>query len=77
MAESAHNLTVDNAEVIAQWCKGIVVEEIDPDGNRFPGINVQCGIYVKRASLGDWVVLLDNGDFDVMGPNRFTQWLLE
>lgn len=77
MATNAKCVTADNANDIAKWCDGIVVEEIDQEDGRFPGINVQCEEEVKRASLGDWVVQLDNGNFDVMGPNRFVQWLGE
>ena len=57
--------------VIAQWCFGATVEEIDPfSGERFPALNVQCKNEVKRASLYDYIVREKNG-FDVMKPASF------
>lgn len=68
------NLTVraimlrdDNADVLAKWSRGVQVEEIDPFDaeKKFPGLNVQCGDTVKRASLGDFVIKHEDGTYDV------------
>lgn len=71
----AHQLQTDNADVIAAWSKAIRVEEIDPvDSNlKFPGLNVQCGDEVKRASVGDYVIKHDDGTFDVRSAITFAR----
>lgn len=72
---TAHLLQTDNAGVIAAWAKAIMVEEIDPvDSNiKFPGLNVQCGDTVKRASVGDYVIKHDDGTYDVQSALSFTR----
>lgn len=66
-------LEEDNAQVLSQWARGVVVEEIDPfdADKKYPGLNVQCGDTVKRASLGDCVIKHDDGTFDVMSYLAF------
>lgn len=66
-------LEEDNAEVVAQWASAVVVEEIDPfdADKKYPGLNVQCGDTVKRASLGDCVIKHDDGTFDVLTSLEF------
>jgi len=65
----------DNASVLADWCDGVAVEEIDPfNANiKFPALNVPCGDNVKRASLGDYVLKHDDGSFDVKKPIEFAR----
>lgn len=63
----------DNADVISMWVNAVVVEEIDPfdSDKRFPGLNVQCGEDVKRASLGDYVIKHGDGTYDVKSQFEF------
>lgn len=58
----------NTAEDIAQWCKGRVVEEIDAldSSKRFPAVNVPCKDGVKRARIGQAVILCDDGYFEVL-----------
>lgn len=60
-------LTAGNAEELAEWCNGIVVIEHDALDHSVssPGINLQCGEEVKRASVGDTIVN-NNGTFSVI-----------
>ena len=60
-------LTADNITVVAAWCKGRIVEEIDPFTNeRLPALNVVCqNDEVKRARLGRVVQKLEDGSFNV------------
>lgn len=70
--ESAMQFSPELANIVAIWCNGALVEEIDPETNeRFPALNVQCGEDVKRASIGDWVVKKEDKTFEVMGPNEY------
>lgn len=66
-------LTGDNVKVISVWAHAVPVEEIDPfdKDSKSPGLNVQCGDEVKRASLGDYVIQHDDGTFDVSKPLSF------
>lgn len=74
----AMQLTPDNVTVVAIWCKGAIVEEIDPETNeRYPALNVQCGEDVKRASLNDWVIKTEAGEFDVKQPGAYLRHLME
>lgn len=61
-------VTPHTAAEIAEWCGGVLVEEIDPfDSTKTrPGINVPCANEVKRASCG--MVVRQNHDqtFDVV-----------
>lgn len=61
-------LTSENAESVAAWCGGVIVSEYDAIEHSisFPGINIQCGSEVKRASVGQVVILKDDGSFDVL-----------
>lgn len=63
-------LTADNATIVSVWANAVIVEEIDPFDSTltFPGLNVQCGDTVKRASLGDRVLKHGDGTYDVMSP---------
>lgn len=64
-------LSAENAELLAEWCKGVLVVERDALDNNItqPGINVHChdGFVSggKRASVGDTIVRHDDGSFDV------------
>lgn len=68
-------VTAETAEAVAAWCRGLLVEEIDPEDSskRYPALNVQCGDEVKRASLGDYVIKHENGTYDVMGPMAYLE----
>lgn len=71
----AETLTADNATIVSVWAHAVVVQEIDPFDPEmsFPGLNVQCGDQVKRASLGDKVILHDDGTYDVLKPIEFSR----
>lgn len=66
-------------KVVAAWCKGVQVEEIDPFDaeKRYPALNIQTREGVKRASVGDTVVKHDDGSFSVMSPLAFHDLLRE
>lgn len=70
---AAMTLTADNATIVSVWANAMIVEEIDPFDSQktFPGLNVQCGNDVKRASLGDRVVKHGDGTYDVLTPLAF------
>jgi hypothetical protein len=57
----------NTAEEIAEWCGGVVVQEIDAldDTKRFLAVNVPCRYGVMRASQGCLVIKFDDGTFDV------------
>lgn len=61
----AIRLTEDNAEAVAAWCGGQLVEEIDPEhpDEMQPGINVPGSMGNTRASLGMYVVKYSNQFF--------------
>lgn len=63
-------LTESNADEIAEWCGGraVVAHNAIDHNVTSPGVNVPCGEDVKRASLGDTVVLKDDGNFEVYKP---------
>ena len=63
----ARTLTGANAEEIAEWCGGIVVNEHDALDHSVvsPGINLQCGNEIERASVGD-VIVKQDGVFRVV-----------
>jgi hypothetical protein len=76
MDEEAMLLTAETVKVICAWAPAIEVEEINPEtSERYPALNVQCGDDVKRASLNDWVVKKEDGNFDVKKPNEFIHWI--
>lgn len=68
MGAEAKSVTPDTAAAIAEWCGGVLVEEIDSldSSVRRPGINVPCGDQVKRASCGNTVIRKHDGTFDVV-----------
>ncbi len=75
--DEAFVLIHDNVNTVAEWCKGIIVEEINPETDeRYPALNLQCGEDVKRASLGDWIVKKEDGTFDVTKQGDFLQALM-
>lgn len=71
----AETLTADNATIVSVWAHAAIVQEIDPFDPEmsFPGLNVQCGDEVKRASLGDRVIKHSDGTYDVLKPIEFTR----
>jgi hypothetical protein len=63
----ARTVTKKTAAEIAEWCGGVLVETrsaTDPEDKQ-PGINLQCGDEIKRASVGDVVLLKADGTFEV------------
>lgn len=71
----AQTLTADNVTVVSVWAHAVIVQEIDPFDSElsFPGLNVQCGDTVKRASLGDTVIYHQDGTYDVLKPMEFAR----
>lgn len=67
MASSARTLTAENARDVAEWCKGQLVTEHDALDHSVtsPGINLRCGDEIKRASVGDIIILQNNGEFTI------------
>lgn len=61
----ARQLDVENAEELAEWCGGMLVEEINPDDSTQPGINVPTDNGNVRASLTDYILKWDNGAHEV------------
>jgi hypothetical protein len=62
----AVQLTDSNGREIAEWCGGVLVEEIDPFTKHVtPGINVPTRFGNMRASLGDYVFRRVDGSFDM------------
>lgn len=67
MGSEARILTAENATMLAEWCKGMLVNEqdaISPHINT-PGINVPVGDGVERASMGDTIIRKNDGTFRV------------
>lgn len=64
-----------NAEEIAEWCGGQVVEEINPhdETERFVGINIPTLEGVMRASEGDYVIKGVKGEFYPCKPHIFAE----
>lgn len=69
----ANQLTKENAEAIAHWCGGYLVEEINPidDHERFVGINIPTLEGPMRASEGDFVIKGVQGEFYPCKPSIF------
>lgn len=61
----ANELTRENAEAVALWCGGRLVEEIDPHTptNKYAGINIPTLEGVMRASEGDFIIKGVHGEF--------------
>lgn len=67
MSSEARTLTHENAAEVAEWCNGKIVKEHDALNHSVtsPGINIQCGDEIKRASVGDVVIRKSDGTFEV------------
>lgn len=65
--EEARTLTKENAVEIAEWCDGILVEELDSldHSATSPGINLMCVVSVQRASVGDVIIRGHDGKFRI------------
>ena len=61
----AVRLTEDNATMVAAWCGGELIEEIDPEHpeETQPGINIRTPKGTKRASLHMYVIKYGNQFF--------------
>lgn len=70
----AEQLTSENADELALWCAGMVVEEIDPEDetNKYVGINVPTFNGIIRVSEGAYLVYnRRTGDFSSMSKSSF------
>ncbi len=69
----ANELTKENAEAVALWCGGRLVEEIDPHTptTRFAAINIPTLEGVMRASEGDFIIKGVKGEFYPCKPDIF------
>lgn len=69
----ANCLTKENAEAVALWCGGQLVEEIDAldSSARYVGINIPTLEGVMRASEGDYVIKGVQGEFYPCKPSIF------
>ena len=67
MSSEARNLTERNAEALAHWCGGLVVQEHDAldHDNWTPGINLLVDGEVQRASMGDTIIRKNDGTFEI------------
>ena len=65
IAVTAVRLNEENAALVADWCRGELIEEIDPEfpEEHQPGINVWTMNGVERASLHMYVVKYGNNFF--------------
>jgi hypothetical protein len=68
----ARQVSKESAKDIAEWCGGVLVEEIDPfdPSIKTPGVNVPTLRGPKRASQGDYVILDVYDFFEVV--NEYT-----
>jgi hypothetical protein len=68
----AEQLDSSNAEELAEWCRGLVVEELEPYASkkRYKAINVPTLNGVERLSQGQYL-LCREGKFSIMGPTKF------
>lgn len=68
----ANKLTKDNAEAVALWCGGNLVDEFDAiTGDKFVGINIPTLEGVMRASEGDFIIKGVQGEFYPCKPGIF------
>lgn len=70
----AEQLTSENADELARWCNGVVVEEIDPEdeSNKYLGLNVPSFDGVVRVSEGAYLVYnRRTGNFSSMSKTTF------
>ena len=69
----AEKLSKDNAEELARWCGGRVVEEQDAldRSTTYVGVNIPTLEGVMRASEGDYIVKGVEGEFYPCKPGIF------
>jgi hypothetical protein len=68
----AIQLTPSNVQEVAEWCGGMVVEEIDPqDNSKLVALNIPTLEGPVRASENDFVIKGSGGQFSTMHPNAF------
>lgn len=69
----ANRLTKDNAEALAIWCGGRLVEELDAHTptDKYVGINIPTLEGVMRASEGDYIIKGVKGEFYPCKPDIF------
>lgn len=56
-----------NLELVARWCEGVMITEIDPfDSTKTnPAFNFQAGEEIKRAHIGDTIIKNADGTFQL------------
>ena len=69
----AEQLTADNAETLARWSGGEIVDHIDPFDNtkREPAINMPTLDGNVRVQIGDYVVRTAQGQFSRCSKAEF------
>lgn len=70
----AEQLTSENADELARWCNGIVVEEVNPEDptDTYVGINVPSFDGIIRVSEGAYLVYdRRTGNFSSMSKSSF------
>lgn len=68
----ANELTKENAEAVAIWCGGRLIDEFDAiTGDKYVGINIPTLEGVMRASEGDYVIKGVQGEFYPCKPSIF------
>jgi hypothetical protein len=67
MSSEARTITSENAQQIALWCGGRLVQEEDAlnPSVKTPGINVLTAEGVQRASMGDTIIHKTDGTFEI------------
>lgn len=73
VAIEANELTKENAEAVALWCGGRLVEEMDAINldKKYVAINIPTLEGVMRASEGDFVIKGVQGEFYPCKPGIF------
>jgi hypothetical protein len=69
----ALQLTQKTAQEIADWCGGVVIEEIDPTDStkRYVGVNIPTMMGVIRAQEGMFVLRNNRNEFKIMPEREF------
>ena len=67
MGSEARTVSKMNVGLVAKWCGGVMVTEIDPfDSDKTnPAFNFQAGEEIKRAHIGDTIIKNADGTFQL------------
>lgn len=66
----AHKLTQDNAGILADWCKGLLIKRGD---NFEPSIQIMTLEGVMTARKGDYIIKGVAGEFYPCAPDIFNK----